>query len=107
MTILTKTAKDGRQIEIRKVSYDRECGAIIAAFIGGDKIASGWPVAAAVNGRPEVTHVFAGKIALTSEEMATINAAFADDRKMEDVAIRAEIAAEDSYKAKYNKIANA
>lgn len=93
--IITKTAKDGRTIEINKISYSQN-GPVISATINGEVIASGFPLEAIVKGRPEINHVFNGKIPFTDEEMKTIWAAFASDMENELAAIGRKIEWEDN-----------
>lgn len=95
-TIITKTAKDGRIIEIKKVSYDHKSGGTVAAFVGSEQIAYGWPVAAVVKGRPEITHVFGGKIGLSADEVKSLYAAFASEEEREANAIQSRIDYEDN-----------
>jgi predicted nucleic acid-binding Zn finger protein len=103
-TIITKTAKDGRIIEIKKTG--NKIGEV-AVYVGGEYLLTGHATQAVVNGRPEITHVINGKIALTKEEVEAISAAYSAEIKQMIEQGRKKDAAEAAYRANYNKIANA
>jgi predicted nucleic acid-binding Zn finger protein len=104
MTIISKTLKDGRTMEIKKT------GAAlgeVAVYVDGSHLLTGHPVAAIVKGRPEITHVIGGKVALTADERNAISDAYATEIAEMLEEGRKEDETEKAYRDQYNKIANA
>lgn len=104
MTIISKTLKDGRSMEIKKTGA--KIGEV-AVYVDGSHLLTGHAVAAVVSGRPEITHVIAGKVALTADEVSAIHNAYAAEINEITEIGRKEDAAEKAYRENYNKIANA
>jgi predicted nucleic acid-binding Zn finger protein len=102
-TIITKTAKDGRTIEIKKTG--NKLGEV-AVYVGGEYLMTGHATKAVVNGRPEITHVINGKIALTKTEAEAISAAYSTEIKQMVEQGRKEDADHAAYIKQYNHIAN-
>jgi len=100
-TIINKTLKDGRSLEIKKTG--KKLGEV-AVYVDGEYMLTGHATQAVVIGRPEITHVISGKIALTKTEAEAISNAYAPEMA-EMIAQGRKADAE--YRKSYNRIANA
>jgi len=103
-TIITKTLKDGRSLEIKKTG--KEIGEV-AVHVDGEYMLTGHATQAIVKGRPEITHVINGKIALTKTEAEAISNAYAPELAAMISKGRKSDVKEAEYRKNYNRIANA
>jgi hypothetical protein len=93
--ILTKETAKGT-LTILKHSYTLKAGAMVECRLNGEYVTTGSPVAAKVKGRPDLTHVIGGKVALTRAEVDIIEAAFDEESRNEDECLKARYAHKDA-----------
>jgi hypothetical protein len=69
---------------------------MVECRLNGEYVTTGRPVAAKVKGRPDLTHVIGGKVALTRSEVEIIDEAFAEEERREDECLKARYAHQDA-----------